>query len=106
MVVYTSTYEYIHKTTDLLTQINNIKAVIAALTQTMLDGAPQGNILEYSLDTGQSKMKTIYKGANAIVSQIASLEKLCDIYIVRYNKLKNGSITRMIDSKNLKGGFC
>lgn len=103
MVVYTSAYEYIHKTSDLLTQINKIKDVIAALTQTMLDGAPQGNILEYSLDTGQSKMRTVYKGANAIVGQIAALEKLCDIYIVKYNKLKHGNIVRLQDSKNFKG---
>lgn len=105
MVVYTSAYEYIHKTSDLLTQINNIKAVITALTQTMLDGAPTGNILEYSLDTGQSKIKTIYKSSTAIVDQIAALEKLCDIYIVKYNKINDGSIVRLVDSKNLKG-FC
>jgi len=105
MVVYTSAYEYIHKTSDLLTQINKIKEVISALTQAMLDGAPTGNILEYSLDTGQSKIKTIYKSSTAIVDQIAALEKLCDIYIVKYNKINNGSIVRLVDSKNLKG-FC
>jgi len=103
MVVYTSAYDYIHSTTDLLAQINKIKAVISALTQTMLDGAPSGGILEYSLDTGQSKMKTVYKGSESIVNQIAALEKLCDIYIVKYNKINNGSIVRLVDSKNLKG---
>lgn len=105
MVVYTSAYEYIHSTTDLLTQIDKIKQIISALTQAMLDGAPTSNILEYSLDTGQSKMKTVYKGAQDIVNQISALEKLCDIYIVKYNKLNNGNIVRLIDSKNLKGGF-
>lgn len=103
MVVYEGAYAYIHSTTDLLTQINNIKAIITAYTQTLLNGAPTGNILEYSLDTGQSKMKTIYKSSDALVNQIAALEKLCDMYIVRYNKLNNGSIVRLVDSKNLKG---
>lgn len=102
MVVYTSAYEYIHSTNDLLTQIGKIKQVIDALTQAMIDGAPSGNILEYSLDTGQSKMKTVYKSATAIVDQIAALEKLNDIYVVKYNKINNGSIVRLVDSKNLK----
>lgn len=106
MVIYTSAYEYIHSTTDLLTKINKIQQVIAALTQTMLDGAPSGNILEYSLDTGQSKMKTVYKGSESIVNQISALEKLCDVYIVKYNRANNGNIIRLVDSKNLKGGFC
>lgn len=102
MVVYTSAYDYIHSTSDLAAQISKIKQIIAAYTQTLLDGAPQGGILEYSLDTGQSKMKTVYKSAESLTNQIKALENLCDFYIVRYNKIKNGSITRLMDSKNFK----
>lgn len=102
MVTYQSTYEYINTPAELSVKIARLKNIINAYSETLLAGATTGNILEYSLDDGQSKIKTVYRGATDLANSIQGLEKLLEIYIVRYNKLKNGSITRLSDSKNFR----
>lgn len=102
MITYQSSYEYIISAPDIKTKVLRIESIINAYTDTLLVGATTGNFSEYSLDDGQSKIRTVYRGANDLTNSIAALEKLKEMYIVKYNKQLNGSIYRLSDSKNFK----
>lgn len=102
MITYNSAYEYIISSADIKTKILRIEAIINAYTDSLLAGATTGNIGEYSLDDGQSKIRTVYRGANDLASSIQALEKLKSMYITQYNKQNIGSVYRLSDSKNFK----
>lgn len=102
MITYQSAYDYISTPASIKIKIDRIEAIINAYTDTLLAGATTGNISEYSLDDGQSKIKTVYMGASQLTNSITALEFLRDKLIVKYNKENNGSITRLMDSKNFK----
>lgn len=106
MVIYESTYEYLQSCKSIKDKITALDAVIAALYITAEKSAANDNIKEYSLDDGQTKIKTMYKGTDAVLTSIKGFEGLRDAYVVRYNKLKTGSVIRLVDSKNLpNNGF-
>lgn len=97
MVVYDSSDIYISKATSLKDKINRIDAIIKALEDTALKSATSDDITEYSLDDGQTKIKTVYRGTKGIINSINSLIRLREYYI---NKL-NGRQVRLVDGRSL-----
>jgi len=98
MVVYDSSKIYIDGASDLCDKVVRINAIITALEDTALKSATNDDITEYSLDDGQTKIKTVYKGTDAVLNSIQSLIKLKEYYL---NKL-NGRQIRLVDSKSLR----
>jgi hypothetical protein len=98
MVIYDSASIYIDSATDLCDKVVKIEAIIIALEDTALKSATSDDITEYSLDDGQTKIKTVYKGTDAILKSIESLIRLKEYY---RNKL-NGRQIRLVDSKSLR----
>ena len=97
MVIYDSAAIFIQKATTLRDKIIKIDAIIVALEDTALKSAVKDHIEEYWLDDGQSKIKTVYKGTDAVLESIKSFEKLRQMYVNRLN----GRQVRLVDGKSL-----
>lgn len=96
MVYFDSCSIYVTSATSLRAKIDRMQAVIDMLEETALKSAGNEDISEYSLDDGQTKIKTVYKSASAVADAIETFERLKQKYI---NQL-NGRAVRMVDSKN------
>lgn len=98
MVVYDSAYIYINSATTLCDKIDKIDSIITALEDTALKSAANDDITEYNLDDGQTKIKTVYKGTDAVLKSINSFIKLKQYYV---NQL-NGRHVRLVDGKSMR----
>jgi len=98
MVVYDSAAIYIDSQTTIQGRITAIDSIITALLTTAAKAAANDNISEYWLNDGQTQIKTMYKGADAVMKSIKSFETLKQHYV---NQL-NGRVMRLVDSKNFK----
>jgi len=99
MIYYENWSIYINSKTELRDRIINIKAVMSALRAQRLEAAANGNISnmqEYSLDDGQTKIKTVYRSLNEINLALKTLEQELQMC---YNQL-NGRMVRLVDGKN------
>jgi len=96
MVIYDSSLVYIQSATTIVGKIAKIDAIISALEDTAIKSAVNEHITEYSLDDGQSKIRTIYRGTAAVLKSIQAFEQLKQMYVNRLN----GRVTRLVDGKN------
>lgn len=103
MVTYFSTTQYIESATSLQDKITKIDALIDLLFTTATKAALGDNISEYMLDDGQTIIKTVYRGADAVAKSIQDLQKLREIIQATLNRNSNGSVIRLVDSSNLTG---
>jgi hypothetical protein len=99
MVYFDSAEIYIRSARNLEERINKIGQIIDALENTMLSAAGKGDIEEYSLDDGQTTIRTKYRDMNAIRLSIAGFDALQDRLIAKLNN-RNGRVIRFVDSKN------
>lgn len=95
-VYYDSADIYISSATTLREKITRIDAIITALEDTALVAAGKGDVTEYSLDDGQTKIRTVYRDAASIAVAIANFEQIKQRYVNRLN----GRHIRLVDSKN------
>lgn len=84
-VVYDSTKIYLESCTTTKSKIIAIEKVIQALLSLALEAAETDNIKEYTLDSGQTKVKTEYTGADHIYKSIQDYERLKTFYQNRLN---------------------
>ena len=96
MITFDSADIYIESQATLRAKITAIDAIISALEATALKAAATDNITEYWLDDGQTKIKTTYKGADAVLRSITAYERIKQMYVNRLN----GRVVRLVDSKN------
>ncbi len=97
MVYYETCTIYINSATTIKAKIAKIDAVIDMLLESALKAASTDNLSEYSLDDGQSKIKTVYRGSTGVAQAI----EIFEIQKQRLINQLNGRITRSVDSKNL-----
>lgn len=97
MVYYESCAVYVSSATSLKERLVKIDAVILMLMNSALKAAETANMSEYSLDDGQTKIKTVYNGAAGVANALTIFETQKQMIL---NQL-NGRITRHVDSKNL-----
>lgn len=98
MAEFTTADIYVSSATTLREKITRIDAIITALEAAALTGAATGQLTEYSLDDGQTKIKTAYRSMDEVMTAIMSFEKLRQMYINRLN----GRMVRLVDSKNFQ----
>jgi hypothetical protein len=96
---FDSAYVYVSSGTDIRDKICKIDAIINALFDVALKAAANDNITQYSLDDGQVKINTTYKGTDSVYKSIEAFRRLRNEYI---NQL-NGRVMRMVDSKSFTG---
>lgn len=96
MPFFDSSDIYINSATSLREKITRINNVITALENAALTAASGQNIQEYSLDDGQTKIRTAYRNASDIAQAINAFEFIRQRWV---NQL-NGRHVRLVDSKN------
>jgi hypothetical protein len=96
MVIYDSEALYIQSCQSIRDKITAIDAIIDALMLVAAKAATADNISEYMLNDGQTQIKTLYRGADAVMRSITAFERLRLMYVNRLN----GRITRLVDGKN------
>lgn len=99
MIEFDSSAIYIDCATTVREKIARIDAIITALETTALKAAAAGNLSEYWLDDGQTKIKTVYRNPAEVEASISAFEKIRQRYI---NQL-NGRVIRLVDGKNFIG---
>ena len=62
------------------TKIEQIDAIIDSLFVTALTSVGNGNMMEYELDTGQSKQRVIYTTPGQVTAALAEYEKMRTYY--------------------------
>lgn len=67
---------YIENANDLKDRITRIEAVITALETQLLTGAANGDIVSYSLDDGQTKITSQYRGVASMMAGLKALDAL------------------------------
>jgi len=97
MIVFETCGIYVQSKSTLLAKIQAIDEIIDMLLTTALDMAGKDSIQEYSLNDGQTIIKTIYKGSVGVASAIIDFQRIRNIYV---NQL-NGRMVRLVDSKNI-----
>lgn len=97
-MVFNSAAEYIECATSIKDKIARIDAIINALLTTALKAVETGNIQQYSLDNGQTKINTAYRNPKEVLESIEGFERIKTLYS---NKL-TPKIVRLVDSKNFR----
>lgn len=101
MPYYENSAIYLDSATTLRDKISKMNQIISGLENLSITAAATGNFSEYSVDNGQSKIRTVYRSLSEIANAITAYEKIRQRYI---NKL-NGSNVRLIDGKNFPQNF-
>lgn len=99
MPIYDSAAIYLQTATSLTDKIAKIDAIIDALFVAATTASSTDNITEYSLDDGQTKIRTVYRGSAGVFTAIRGFETMRNYYT---NQL-NGRMVRLVDSKNFTG---
>jgi hypothetical protein len=100
MAVFESESIYVETQPTLILKIQALEKIIDALLIMAIKAATSDNIKEYSLNDGQTIIKTVYKGVDGIMDSIGDLERVKTMYINRLN----GRVMRAIDSKSITNG--
>jgi len=95
-VEYDSADIFVQSKPTLKGKIAAIDAIITALETSALKSAATGNLDEYWLDDGQTRIKTIYRSVDDVADGIVAFMKIRQIYVNRLN----GRVVRMVDGKN------
>lgn len=98
-IYYDSAAIYVDSATSLCDKIDRIDTVIDALLTNALIAAEKDNIEEYSLNDGQTIIRTKYRGAESVQKSIIGFMKIKQIYVNRLN----GRVTRLVDGKSING---
>lgn len=96
MVVFDSAAIYVESKKTAREKIIAIDAIIDALLSTALKAASAGDVTEFSLDDGQSKVKTIFRSPMEVMKSIEAFKMLKQEYM----NTVNGRVMRMIDGKS------
>lgn len=101
MPYFESSAVYIDSATNLRDKITKMDQVIDGLESLAITAAATGNFSEYSIDNGQSKIRTVYRSMSEVANAISVFEKIRQRYINRLN----GSMVRLVDGKNFPQNF-
>lgn len=98
-VIYDSAGIYVASRQSNVDKIIAIDAIISKLEELALISAGTINIDEYSLDDGQTKIRTKYRSGADIATSIMDFMRIREIYVNRVN----GRMVRLVDSRNFTG---
>lgn len=102
-VVFDNATLYIESSTDLEARVARIKQVITGLENMAISAATTGNFSEYSLDDGQTKIRTVYRNMTEVQAAIMAFDKILQTLLQRLNNQSLGRVTRLVDAQNFKG---
>lgn len=100
MAIYVSEQAYIESATTIQEQIVKIDAIINGLLDSAIKSATTGHMESYTLDSGQSKITTVYRDLESIQATVQKYQKLKDLLTQTLNNNCFGRVTRLVDSTN------
>lgn len=100
-IYYDSASVYISSRTTLRAKITALDSIIDKLEEMALVAAGTVNIEEYSLDDGQTRIRTKYTSSLQITESILAFERIRQMYINRLN----GRMSRLSDGRNFTGNI-
>ncbi len=101
MIRYLSIDANLQSCEDIKSKIVKIDAIISALMDTALKVVLAGDTVEYTLDTGQTKISKVLSTPDSVMKAIKDFETLRVMYL---NKISS-RVVRIVDSKNILNGF-
>jgi hypothetical protein len=101
MVIYDSAGLYLESKTTMAERVDAIQEIIDALILKAADATATANYEEYSLNDGQTQIRTRYRSVQDIEAAITVFDRLLQRYLNRLN----GRAMRMVDSKNFLNGY-
>lgn len=102
MVEYSSGAVYVNSCTGLQARIAACDAIIDALFTTGMATAENGDLTEYYLDSGQTKVTAKYRNPAEVLAAIQLYEGMRNTYITRLN----GRQVRQLPEQNFRHGRC
>lgn len=100
MITYVNVDANFESATTIKAKITKIDAIILSLMDTALKSVLNGDTVEYTLDTGQTKIRKVFSSTASVTKAIADYEKLRQMYV---NKISS-RVIRLVDSKNFNNG--
>jgi len=98
MAIFTDFGTYIRSASDVKGQILKIDQVIDALVNSMLDSATKSGVMEYEMDSGQSRVKMKYRNPDQINKTIDGLR----VYRMQLaNQINESQICRLVPNGGL-----
>jgi len=98
---YDSIEKYVESATTLEARIERIQLIISSMEiQAAASAGTSGKIDEYSLDTGQTKVRTKYRNPTELQAAILAWDILLQKLIARLNNQKTGRVVHLRDHKN------
>jgi hypothetical protein len=91
---------YVQSKTEIRDKIKAIDEIIDALFDSALKSAAGQNVLQYSLNNGQSIISETYRDSASIAKAINDFTAIRNLYLNRLT----GRITRLVDSKSFNNG--
>ncbi len=101
MITYVMVDGNLQDPNDIKANIVLIDQIISQLLNTALKAALNGDTVEYTLDTGQTKIHKTYNNPKAITDAIMNYRRIRQTYV----SMLTSRITRLVDSKNFNNGF-
>jgi len=75
MNIYNNIVLYVNCSSNIKEKIARIDAIISVLEDSELNNAANGDVSEYWLDDGQTKIKTVFRDADSIEKAILALQR-------------------------------
>lgn len=97
---YSSPIEYMRSCADIRDQIAAADAIIAALYLAAVAAAEGENLIQYSLNDGQTIISTTPRSSRQIAESITAWEGIRNRLV---KKITGTGIVRLVDGKNLTG---
>ncbi len=110
-MIFESIPQYLETVNSLVQRLEKIDLILNQMENSML--ASQGNsqtgeqarpgvdlVEEYSLDDGQTKIRTKYRDVSAFIGSYGQLMKLRNMIQARLNNNISGRILKLMDSSN------
>lgn len=98
MVEYSSGAVYVNSCTTTQARIVAIEAIIDVLMTTGLESAANGDLTEFYLDSGQTKITAKYRNPLDVLNAIKMYEGLKNLYIGRLNS----RVVRQLPEQNFR----
>lgn len=89
MDTYTTISQYIESKTDTLARIQAYESLISTMELKLIDSTSNSDIINFSMDDGQMKVQTTYRGVESMQKAINALIKAKNRLVNNYN----GNIT-------------
>jgi len=93
MAYFTDFGTYIRSASNVEDQIKKIDQSISALLDSMLDSAAKSGMMEYEMDSGQSRVKVKYRNPDQINKTIAGLQAYRTALV---NEINGQQMSRLI----------